>query len=75
MRTSVTIPDEIYKTGLENAKKRGFANSFSAYLAWLIERDTSGAVSREEIPRNAEPSEGKILSLRAAKESPDSTAT
>lgn len=45
MRTSITLEDEIYKKGLANAKERGFKNSFSAYLAWLIERDTEEGVS------------------------------
>jgi len=33
--------------GLTNAARRGFKQSFSAYVSWLIERDAAGDVSRE----------------------------
>lgn len=39
-----------------NAKKRGFKQSFSAYIAWLIERDNAGGVLREGSPAAAETS-------------------
>jgi len=47
-RTSITLDDNIYERGLEIASKRGFRQSFSAYLAWLIERDAQGGVVRED---------------------------
>lgn len=37
------------EVALANARTRGFTNSFSAYISWLIERDTTGHVVREEI--------------------------
>jgi len=37
--------------GLEIASKRGFEQSFSAYIAWLIRRDGEGGVTREDVPR------------------------
>ena len=49
-RTSITLDDRIYATGLQIATKRGFKQSFSAYVAWLIQRDAEGAVTREDAP-------------------------
>ena len=49
-RTSITLDDAIYETGQEIAAQRGFRQSFSAYVAWLIQRDCEGAVSREQAP-------------------------
>lgn len=41
--------------GTANAKRRGFSSSFSAYIAWLIERDAEGDVSREKLVAESEP--------------------
>ena len=46
-RTSITLDDPLYDAGLQIAAKRGFSQSFSAYVAWLITRDAEGGVSRE----------------------------
>lgn len=43
------MDDETLRIGLQNAEKRGFRNSFSAYIVWLIERDHEGSVLREEL--------------------------
>lgn len=43
------MSQKIYERGKSNAKTRGFKNSFSAYVAWLIERDDKGAVERERL--------------------------
>lgn len=61
-RTSITLEDAIYEKGLENAKKRGYGFSFSAYLAWLIARDAEGGVSREAVtPEPAKKSHAPVL--------------
>ena len=55
-RTSITLEDPVYMAGQQIASKRGFAQSFSAYIAWLIQRDAEGGVTREEsikLPRKA----------------------
>jgi hypothetical protein len=49
-RTSITLDDAVYEAGQEIAAQRGFRQSFSAYIAWLIQRDADGGVSREELP-------------------------
>jgi hypothetical protein len=49
-RTSITLEDSIYETGQTIASKRGFSQSFSGYVAWLVQRDAEGGVSREETP-------------------------
>ena len=36
-------------TGKRNAAARGFAHSFSSYIAWLIDRDAAGAIARERL--------------------------
>ena len=46
-RTSITLEDASYDAGLKIAAKRGFRQSFSAYVSWLITRDAEGGVSRE----------------------------
>ena len=54
VRKTISLQPEVYRIGEENARRRGFAQSFSAYVAWLIQRDTEGAVVREDIaPGNA----------------------
>ena len=65
-RTSITLEDSVYDAGQEIAAQRGFRQSFSAYIAWLIQRDANGAVSREELPSqikkqkaSADPASGK----------------
>ena len=47
-RTSITLDDPVYEAGLKIASKRGFGQSFSAYIGWLIRRDTEGGVTRED---------------------------
>ena len=49
-RTSITLEDSVYEAGLEIASNRGFSQSFSAYVGWLIQRDAEGGVTREEAP-------------------------
>jgi hypothetical protein len=48
VRKTVSMPKEVFEAGESNAKRRGFKNSFSAYVAWLIERDHEGGVQREK---------------------------
>ena len=48
IRTSITVEDTVYDAGQEIAAKRGFRQSFSAYVAWLIMRDAEGGVTRED---------------------------
>lgn len=48
-KATVSMSQKIYERGKSNAKTRGFKNSFSAYVAWLIERDDKGAVERERL--------------------------
>ena len=47
-RTSITLEDPVYSAGQQIAAKRGFSQSFSAYIAWLIQRDAEGGVTRED---------------------------
>ena len=49
IRTSITLDKEVAEIGKRNAEKRGFGHSFSAYVRWLIIRDSRGAVLREDI--------------------------
>lgn len=49
IRTSITLDKEVAEIGKRNAEKRGFGHSFSAYISWLIIRDSRGAVLREDI--------------------------
>lgn len=49
IRTSITLDKEVAEIGKRNAEKRGFGHSFSAYMSWLIIRDSRGAVLREDI--------------------------
>jgi len=62
-RTSITLEDPVYEVGLEIAAQRGFKQSFSAYVAWLIQRDAGGGVTREDLPgegkKRAEQTSGK----------------
>ena len=50
-RTSVTLDDSVYAAGEKLAAKRGFKQSFSAYVGWLIERDAEGNVTQGKLPR------------------------
>jgi len=54
-RTSITLDDPVYNAGQKNASKRGFGQSFSAYIAWLITRDAEGGVTREDTPVVSKP--------------------
>jgi hypothetical protein len=49
-RTSITLVDSVYEVGQKIASKRGFSQSFSGYVAWLVSRDAEGSVTREEAP-------------------------
>jgi hypothetical protein len=60
-RKSISIPEELMEAAMANAARRGFKQSFSAYISWLIERDAAGAVVREHIAP-------EIVALRAAEE-------
>ena len=42
------MEDPVYEAGQQIADKRGFGQSFSAYIAWLIKRDAEGGVTRED---------------------------
>ena len=55
VRTSISLLPDIMRKGIANAQSRGFGHSFSAYLAWLITRDTEGGVTREDAPTAAAP--------------------
>jgi len=46
-RTTISLNAQLYEQALRLAARRGFDNSFSAYVAWLIKRDAEGAVERE----------------------------
>lgn len=48
-RTTISMPSDAFEQAKRNAKRRGFNNSFSAYVAWLIERDHDGDVKREDL--------------------------
>ncbi|XHR30904.1 MAG: hypothetical protein ACFUZC_10130 [Chthoniobacteraceae bacterium] len=49
-RTSITLENSIYDVGQQNASQRGFSQSFSGYVAWLLQRDAEGGVVREGTP-------------------------
>lgn len=63
-RTSITLDDPLYDAGLQLAAKRGFRQSFSAYVSWLIGRDAEGGVSREVLPQ-ANPTKAAVKSKPA----------
>jgi len=46
-RTTISLNAPLYEQAQRLAARRGFQNSFSAYVAWLINRDAEGAVDRE----------------------------
>lgn len=50
-RKTISLTQPIYEQALKNAERRGFRHSFSAYLAWLITRDTDGDVTQPRKPR------------------------
>ena len=64
MRTTITMPDAVFKRGLYLARQRGFSQSFSAYLAWLVERDAAGEVQQKVIDLN-------VTRYRVAEEPPE----
>jgi len=69
-RTSITLEDPVYEAGQQIADKRGFGQSFSAYIAWLIKRDAEGGVTREDatLTRVAKtPAKATGKSVKAAK--------
>jgi len=68
-RTSITLTPRVYEAGLEIAAQRGFRHSFSAYVAWLIERDAQGGVVREEVsPASTAPAANAKPSTRTARQ-------
>lgn len=64
VRKTISLAPDTYDAALRQAAARGFRNSFSAYCAWLIDRDTAGDVA-PKIPRTAP---APILSLRVAED-------
>ena len=69
-RTSITLEDPVYEAGQQIAAKRGFGQSFSAYIAWLIQRDAEGGVTREDATFRAiakAPAKGGKSAKRPAK--------
>lgn len=60
----------MYETGQQIAAKRGFGQSFSAYIAWLIQRDAEGGVTREDASL---PSTGKTAGKASKKSAKRST--
>lgn len=48
-RKTISLPSALNARAEKNAVKRGFQSSFSAYVAWLIVRDTEGDVKRETL--------------------------
>ncbi len=73
-RTSITLEDPVYEAGQQIADKRGFGQSFSAYIAWLIKRDAEGGVTREDATlqhRAAKaPAKAASKSVKPAKRAP-----
>lgn len=49
VKKTVSLDPRLLSNALKAAKQRGFSKSFSAYVAWLIERDGEGAVERESL--------------------------
>lgn len=66
-RTSITLDDPVYNAGQKNAAKRGFGQSFSAYIAWLITRDAEGGVTREDTPAVSKPKAATKTAKRTTK--------
>lgn len=53
-RKTISLAADIYQRALARARLLGFKNSFSAYIAWLIERDAeSSATERERSHRSS----------------------
>ena len=50
-RTSISLNAQLYAQGLALANHRGFGNSFSAYVAWLITQDAAGEVTGQRAAR------------------------
>ena len=70
IRTSITVEDTVYDAGQKIAAKRGFRQSFSAYVAWLIMRDAEGCVTREDstIPNTSKaPAKSRKVTRRTTK--------
>jgi len=65
-RTSITLEDPVYEAGQQIAANRGFGQSFSAYIAWLIKRDAEGGVTREDATFRA-PAKTTAKSVKPAK--------
>ncbi|HMJ06892.1 MAG TPA: hypothetical protein VK474_11600 [Chthoniobacterales bacterium] len=61
MRKTISLAPDIYAKALAIAKRRGFAKSFSAYMSWLIERDSEGQVKSEMLHTEAPPGYGSHL--------------
>lgn len=49
VKKTVSMSRQLRSAALRNAAKRGFGKSFSAYVAWLLERDNAGGVEREKL--------------------------
>lgn len=48
VRKTVSMPPRAWRAAKTKAVRRGFENSFSGYIAWLIKRDINGGVVRED---------------------------
>jgi hypothetical protein len=46
-RTSITLNSDVMSVGKTKAANRGFENSFSAYVAWLIKKDICGKIKED----------------------------
>lgn len=55
VRKTISLDADVYARAEENANARGFKASFSAYVAWLIQRDMQGGVTREELGTGNDP--------------------
>jgi hypothetical protein len=66
-RTSITLEDPVYEAGQQIAAKRGFGQSFSAYIAWLIQRDAEGGVTREDVIHGATATKPPRKTVKSAK--------
>lgn len=69
-RKTISLPKSIYAAALKNAARRGFATSFSAYIAWLVQRDEEGDVQRETLLIDKPPIYGAHLRVAEGEKTP-----
>lgn len=55
MGKSISLEPDVLEQGTEMARRRGFRNSFSAYVSWLIEEDKRSSEDHgpQEPPKEA----------------------